>query len=95
MPAYKAGPNAQGLSDALRLMERNRDDRAVRRNAKHLDPVVRDAISGEPTAGYIYRLDCGHLINVWLQPLPEGTRYTYCEQAGCERERFVVEHITD
>lgn len=95
MGKYEAGPNAQGVSEALRLLERNRDDRAVRRNVGRIDPLVRDAISGEPTACYVYRLDCGHLINVWLQPLPEGTRYTYCEQEGCRRERFVVEHITD
>jgi len=88
------GPAAQSLDEGLRLLARNHDDKQVRRTlGQQLDPMVRDARSGEPTACYVYRLDCGHLIQVWLQPLPEGTRYTYC--ADCERERFVVEHVTD
>jgi hypothetical protein len=95
MPQYEAGPPAVELDAALRLIERDRDDRKVRRRVHQLDPLVRDARSGEPVDHYVYRLGCGHLINVWLTPLPEGTGWTYCEQPGCERERQVVEHLSD
>lgn len=87
------GPDAQRMDEALRLMERNRDDRAVRRNVGRTDPLVRDAKTGEPTARFVYRQDCGHLVTIWLQPLPEGTRYIYCGE--CRREQLVVEHLTD
>ena len=88
------GPAAARMDEALRLLERNRNDKDVRRDLGRTDPLVRDARTGEPTAAYHYRLDCGHLIVVWLQPLPQNTRYTYCEQEGCRRERFVVEQMS-
>lgn len=90
---YVAGPDAQRMDEALRLMERNRDDRAVRRAIRSVDPVARDAISGEPTEHHTYRLDCGHLIVVWLTPLPAETTFTYCEH--CTRERRVVELLDE
>jgi hypothetical protein len=89
------GPAAEALHEGLRQLEHNRNDREVRRQMGRLDPVVRDAKTGEPTACYVYRLNCGHLIQVWLQLLPESTRYTYCAECDPPRERFVVEHMTD
>lgn len=90
---YIAGPDAQRMDAALRLMERNRDDRAVRRAVASTDPVARDALTGEITAHYTYRLDCGHLIVVWLTRLPAATTFSYCEH--CRDERRVVEDVSE
>jgi hypothetical protein len=98
------GPDGHHMDQALRLLERSHDDGRVRDALGRRKHLVTDAITGLPVAHYVYRLDCGHLITIFLQPLPSGTTYTYCEQCDPEignpdlpapagRERLIVEQL--
>lgn len=87
------GPQGSAaLDEGLRHLSATRDDKEVARKLTHRRELVLDANSLEPVANHVYRVDCGHLISIWLCPLPEGQTFLYC--GDCQTERRVVEHLT-
>jgi hypothetical protein len=77
------------IAEAVRAMERA-NDRDVRRSLR--DGRARDLYSGAPVPRYLYRLACGHIIQVISAPL-RGPQDQYC--ADCGRRQGVVEHLTE
>ena len=82
----------QKLHIALRALEHSRNDSAVARALGGRRVV--DALNGNPVARHVYRLLCGHLVDVHGTKLPPGKHALYCEREGCRRERSVVEWLT-
>lgn len=100
---YGAGPATPALEAAARILERSHDDSKVRDALGRIRHVAVDGRSGLPVPCYVYRLECGHLVTIWTNPLPETLTAMYCAEGGCgllpdgdeRRYRRVVELLTD
>lgn len=93
MDTYQ-GPDTARLEQAARQLERSHDDNRVRDALGRITPALaRDARTGHVEPCHIYRLECGHLVNIYTTPLPEGTRDLVCAQCVDYPHRRVVEHL--
>lgn len=75
------------LGEVLSRLAEEHDDRAVTR-ALASGRVV-DILTGNLLDRHVYRLECGHLLDVHGRPLLDGTADAYCVR--CRRRRPVVE----
>lgn len=80
------------LAHLMRTMESVHDDAGIERALRA--GAARDAMNGSPVSRHWYRLECGHMIDVFGAPLPETKRRAFCGNDACRKERNVVEHLT-
>lgn len=52
-----------------------------------------DLDNGAALASFVYRLTCGHLVQVVSRPLPPNVYGLYCEKDGCRRTRDIAEQL--
>lgn len=89
MPRRPGQLNERAFLETMRRLEQVGDDRVVRRTLRERGAVD---LAGNVIARHVYRLDCGHMEQVHMTPLPTSTVSLYCP--SCKRERWIVEHLT-
>lgn len=57
--------------------------------AVEIDPESGEVLRDLPT--FVYRMTCGHLVQVISTPLPRGTLDLYCEK--CQAHRDLVDQL--
>lgn len=89
------GPDVVSMDRAVRMLERSHDDGAIRDALGRQKELVRDAVTGEVQPAYHYRLECGRIEVVWTTPLPASRTVLYCPEDKCQRERRIVEQLSE
>jgi len=79
----------RAFAQHLRDLERIGNDRVVVQRVGRHGAVD---LAGNVIPRHVYRLECGHLVQIHGVQLPTSTRELHCPD--CRRARPVVEHIT-